>query len=466
MSSSAAATTSSAAATTSNAAVRRSFFSKQGAPDIHFEFGDANGQRKQIAAHKKLLSEISPVFRAMFNGDWNETSRAVIVDASYSSFNEFIEYFYTLNVNLDDDNISELLYIGHKYNVEDFESRCENYLAERVTVDNLFESLGCAGTYNLEILEDTCKTIMTYNTELVIKSNGCRDGSATLLMQILEMASTIYNDNEGIFHACIEWAKHKCRQSNEDDSNAQNIREKLNACFQYTQFDKMRPEVFIQCARAYEGLFTAEEMHNTITQAGWLLQHNHQHRFWFKAQPTGRIKERAGYEAFHMHVSKSMFLRAIEIGKLVDDSGKPVANYHEVLGVTVLRFQTLPDSTINRRTTAVIQCQYTFKVEDDKVIIDLFAESVLLRPKFIYAILVYTDNWDKYSYATFEAKNHKMHNVSLTFDLSNRMETIVSGIHLEARSGSSWRPAKWKNASSLMDDSDSENDNDNDINDN
>lgn len=440
-----------------SAAMRRMFF-KQGSPDFYFEFDNSDGTSQQITAHKRLLSAFSPVFKVMLSGNWIEKTSANIVDASHDTFKEFISYFYTNKINIDDDNIDELLYLGHKYDVHDVESHCENYLAERVTINNLFESLKCASTYNLELLDETCKAIMTYNTELVIKSSACRKGDANMLKDILKMSSPIYNKNDKIFEACIEWAKYKCRQSNEDDSDVQLIRNKLNTFFELTQFDKVTPEIFIKYARTYKGLFTADEMHNTITQAGWLLQQDYLQKFWYKAPPSGLTRQGVGFEAFHVNVSKCMFLRALEIGKLIERDGNPI-NYYEVLGLTVLRFQVLSDASIYNRSAAVIECDYTYKEEDDKVIIDLSSKNILMQPKYVYAVLLYTDTWDRYSYSTFVARSQRLHNVNLTLNptnLSTRTDTIFSGLHLESRTGSTTKPTKWKCASSLMDDSDSD----------
>lgn len=47
---------------------------------------------QQIAAHKTLLSALSPVFAAMFSGNWKESPSIDILDSSFDAFKAFLQY--------------------------------------------------------------------------------------------------------------------------------------------------------------------------------------------------------------------------------------------------------------------------------------------------------------------------------------------------------------------------------------
>lgn len=65
---------------------------------------------------------MSSVFAAMFSGSWDNNSNAIpIEDASYESFGQFIDFFYKGKLELNTQNIDEIFYLAHKYDVGEIE---------------------------------------------------------------------------------------------------------------------------------------------------------------------------------------------------------------------------------------------------------------------------------------------------------------------------------------------------------
>lgn len=107
-------------------------------PDISFCFvhcENGSKQQKTIDAHKTLLSTLSPVFRIMFSRNWKESISVEIKDASFDVFNAFIEYFYSEQIAISAENVVEILYLAHKYDVPELLLVCSTFLLENVTVD-------------------------------------------------------------------------------------------------------------------------------------------------------------------------------------------------------------------------------------------------------------------------------------------------------------------------------------------
>ena len=74
---------------------------------------------KPILSHKSFLSEKSPVFSAMFSGNFKESKdkEIVIEDTTYEAFNAFIRFLYYDYLFVDIDNDFEL--IGELYRLSD-----------------------------------------------------------------------------------------------------------------------------------------------------------------------------------------------------------------------------------------------------------------------------------------------------------------------------------------------------------
>jgi len=91
--------------------------------DVNFVFDDQFfGEPVKLPAHKVILSVASDVFKTQFYGNVKEPSNEIpIVDASYEAFKVMIEYIYHKKQDweLDLAIMSEIFYLGEKYQLED-----------------------------------------------------------------------------------------------------------------------------------------------------------------------------------------------------------------------------------------------------------------------------------------------------------------------------------------------------------
>ena len=94
-------------------------------------------ERQTIPALKSFLSDKSPVFSAMFSGDFKEAKdkEIVIEDTTYEAFNTFIEFLYCDHLFCDIDNdfklIGELYTLSDRYDVTYLEDRITDELTNR-----------------------------------------------------------------------------------------------------------------------------------------------------------------------------------------------------------------------------------------------------------------------------------------------------------------------------------------------
>lgn len=112
--------------------------------DCCFKFDD-----KEIKAHRKLLSAFSSVFATMFNTSWGSNSTPIpIVDASYDNFASFLDFFYKGEIGLKSDNILEMLYLAHKYDVKELLLSCSKYASDKLRIKNILQFFKVAIRFN------------------------------------------------------------------------------------------------------------------------------------------------------------------------------------------------------------------------------------------------------------------------------------------------------------------------------
>lgn len=114
--------------------------------DVHFVLNGENGPVK-ISAHKGLLFAASPILAAMFNGKFKEKGGVVIEDASAEGFEEFLQFFYTIEVNLTMKNIEDVLHLTQKFGLTECFATALTFLKKNLTSDTMVQGLELALKY-------------------------------------------------------------------------------------------------------------------------------------------------------------------------------------------------------------------------------------------------------------------------------------------------------------------------------
>lgn len=129
---------------------------------IRFTFPDDD---RKIKCSKSMLSEISPVFKTMFNETWLKESIVKLEDDvtfhQYSIFKQFLEILYELRdvYSLKIDEATAVYFYSHKYEVIETTNKIQAHLNERMeagiskdplSVAELNDALQFASLYGLE----------------------------------------------------------------------------------------------------------------------------------------------------------------------------------------------------------------------------------------------------------------------------------------------------------------------------
>lgn len=227
--------------------------------DCCFKFDDG-----EINAHRKLLSAFSSVFATMFNSTWSSNAEPIpITDASYEHFATFLDFFYKGEVTLNVDSVMPILYLAHKYDVEEIVSSCASFAADHVCVANVIEYYGAATRFNQQHLKQRCNELISNNTEAVLKSKVVLEGGSEILKHILQLDELSCKEVM-VFDLCVEWAKNKCRDKNLDETQPNNLRAQLNDFFHLIRFKEMKSDEFANYCEPMEEIFTRKELTATL----------------------------------------------------------------------------------------------------------------------------------------------------------------------------------------------------------
>ncbi|KAK9167301.1 hypothetical protein Scep_002492 [Stephania cephalantha] len=136
------------------------------APDVVLVASDDDDGIKVVSAHKAILINKSPVFKAMLRNEMEEsqTSTIKISEVSYHDLCVFVNYLYTAEVNLvDDQRAQDLLAMGEKYQVKHLKAYCENFLRSKVNASNALKYLTFATKYKAEDLIEASLNVIIEN---------------------------------------------------------------------------------------------------------------------------------------------------------------------------------------------------------------------------------------------------------------------------------------------------------------
>lgn len=97
--------------------------------DVNFVFDD-DGNEELVPVHRCILALHSPVFRRMlYESDLKEKCDIKLTDTTIDAFVDFMQSLYArVFIDGTKSNISPLLYLAHKYDVNWLERRCSDIL--------------------------------------------------------------------------------------------------------------------------------------------------------------------------------------------------------------------------------------------------------------------------------------------------------------------------------------------------
>lgn len=234
--------------------IRNKYLNPVGA-DFWFVFGD-----ERVPGHKYVLESVhSWLLNTMLNGSLPVENEVNVrnCDIPIEAFKEFLRFIYRHEVNFTMDNIEEIIKLAKLSLVDEFFVKCESFLIESLTIENIAHEYKLALRYGANRLKKRCEEEMGVNAEHFFKSSTFLNFPYNLLEHLL-MCDTLMCEEKHIFNACVLWAKAACERNGQNSSHLENVRAKLGKSIYQIRFSSMTRGDVADCISS--GLLTNEEL--------------------------------------------------------------------------------------------------------------------------------------------------------------------------------------------------------------
>ncbi|BFG18977.1 hypothetical protein CerSpe_052510 [Prunus speciosa] len=130
-------------------------------------FASSDENPVPIPAHKAVLANRSPVFRAMLENEMEESLKGTIKigDVSYDALRAFVNYLYTAEVCPDQQLACDLLVMAEKYQVQHLKDLCERFLVANLNWDNAFMIYTFAHQHDAKQIIDAALGVITHEID-------------------------------------------------------------------------------------------------------------------------------------------------------------------------------------------------------------------------------------------------------------------------------------------------------------
>ncbi|CAF4350667.1 unnamed protein product, partial [Rotaria sp. Silwood2] len=162
--------------------------------------------------HRAILCSCSSFFRALFTNGMNETTDHIvdIHDINGDIMNLIIDYVYTREIKLNENNIYEILPAANQLQVLELFFLCEKYLYEKLNPENVLGIREFASFfYCKKLCQQTEVYLLTNFTEISIKSEEYLELHIEQIIDILNSDELNVKSEEAVFDAVIRWIDYK-----------------------------------------------------------------------------------------------------------------------------------------------------------------------------------------------------------------------------------------------------------------
>lgn len=221
-----------------------------------------------IAAHTFLLVARSDVFARMF--DFCKVSGQIITinDMPADTFRQLLLYMYTDEIDITNNNVIDLLYAAHKYDLGFLEDQCKEFIDEQKTFSNVLSTINILYHFNgFHSLKNKLFAYVCDNFYDHFNQPDCftKIDSIDLVKYLLEKLVALNHKADNgrfeydLFQMLMEWANKKIKQQGLPDTS-KNVRDVLEGAEQLINFDQMNAELLNKCVATNKGFFTKDEV--------------------------------------------------------------------------------------------------------------------------------------------------------------------------------------------------------------
>ncbi len=164
---------------------------------------------RHVSAHKAVLASASPYFRAMFCGNFKETTDQVVSmkEMSFIGLQSVVECIYATQItSINGDNIEHVLPTAHMLQMNDIVQELVEWMGKNIRTTNCFQFLEMAETFSIEYLQTSVTAFILKNFVDVIELTEFENISKATLIDYLASDTLKTNTDEFmVYKAARKW---------------------------------------------------------------------------------------------------------------------------------------------------------------------------------------------------------------------------------------------------------------------
>ncbi|XP_022778170.1 kelch-like protein 12 [Stylophora pistillata] len=165
---------------------------------------------RQLTTHRCVLAANSQFFYTMFGSGMKESSQKLLRlhSVSFTAMSLILEYFYTREILIDEDNVLDLLHASSFLLVIPVKNACIELLSKQLASDNCFSVLQIAEQFGADLLARKAKNFIKVNFSIVVKNEEFASILQKDLVSFLSSDEIQVEKEEEVYQCVLKWVKH------------------------------------------------------------------------------------------------------------------------------------------------------------------------------------------------------------------------------------------------------------------
>ena len=167
---------------------------------------------KELAAHKAVLAAASPFFLSLLISDMRESKehliRIELEEATASVMEDVLQYIYTGNVSVTEENAHNLMATADYLLLPGLETVASRYLMESLTTENCVFNYYFADKYQCVELKEKARKMINSDFSAVMETDDFLHLDIKEVMEWVSSDDITVNAEEEIFKGIVKWVSH------------------------------------------------------------------------------------------------------------------------------------------------------------------------------------------------------------------------------------------------------------------